>query len=306
LRHHIPAERIVNEIDFCWKAESMNSEPQLQDVRPLVCPPAPESRKASGFTLVELLVVIAIIAILAALLLPGLSQAKYQAVLTSCVNNERQQVLAFTMYADENKEFFPIDTGAYQAWDLQQQAGTMLAAAGATYKIWYDPGAAWHYTDSDDLAFWTNQAAMYDGETQALRHVGYTLTLSSISQYTEDDGNIFECATNVNQKLNATSVAFNGHNVPILPSGRVLDACVTITSSGNLSANPAIMDHYQWTGLPHSLDPDVPGTKPLTSAHLLPNKLPFGGNAGMLDGHIEWRRFQEFIPRTGGGPCFYF
>jgi len=58
--------------------------------------------------------------------------------------------------------------------------------------------------------------------------------------------------------------------------------------------------------LPHSDDPDVPGTKPFTSSHLLGNRLPAGGNLGMFDGHVEWRRFQEFIPRTGDAPVFYY
>ncbi len=61
------------------------------------------SRK-QGFTLIELLVVIAIIAILAALLLPALSSAKLNATEASCQSNQRQLILAFTMYAGDNRD----------------------------------------------------------------------------------------------------------------------------------------------------------------------------------------------------------
>ncbi|HEV2330213.1 MAG TPA: prepilin-type N-terminal cleavage/methylation domain-containing protein, partial [Verrucomicrobiae bacterium] len=94
------------------------------------CDPAPRRSKTGAFTLIELLVVIAIIAIIAAILLPVLHQAKVRADQVSCLNNLRQLMVGWRMYALENQEYPPNEDydNAYPRWVAGDMRGQTIPA----------------------------------------------------------------------------------------------------------------------------------------------------------------------------------
>jgi prepilin-type N-terminal cleavage/methylation domain-containing protein/prepilin-type processing-associated H-X9-DG protein len=84
---------------------------------------APRSQQQlneSAFTLAELLVVIAIIAILATLLIGGVSRAKLAAQRVACMNNLKQWGYAAHLYAHENEDALPRESAVdgINSWEM--------------------------------------------------------------------------------------------------------------------------------------------------------------------------------------------
>jgi prepilin-type N-terminal cleavage/methylation domain-containing protein len=73
-----------------------------------------------AFTLIELLVVMGIIAVLMAILVPVLGQARASSQSVACLSNLRQIMMAFNLYANDNRQSLPLSSDPLksdQSWE---------------------------------------------------------------------------------------------------------------------------------------------------------------------------------------------
>lgn len=103
-----------------------------------------------AFTLVELLTMVAIVGILAGLLLPGLQRARRLAQRTACLNQLRQQGLAWRMYLDESGSRFPDRRdlkvrlpGGYRPWSDWPPSDPRSGWAAVVLKAWVPERGVW-------------------------------------------------------------------------------------------------------------------------------------------------------------------
>ena len=106
--------------------------------------------KKRGFTLIELLVVIAIIAILAAMLLPALQQARNRATTSKCTGNLKQLLTVAQQYMDDHRGFWPNPNNqaswVYNLWSGGYIGGSNEGVAAnefwTNYQAWLRGGKA--------------------------------------------------------------------------------------------------------------------------------------------------------------------
>ena len=206
-----------------------------------------------AFTLVELLVVIGIIALLVAILVPALNQAKEQALRTKCAANLHNVATSIAIYATDNKGKLPQHKSVqvWWLWDIPVPTRDALVKSGNSRYTLYCAASAMQPNDQNAKELWD-----YGG--------GY-------------------CVSGYFWLMSRPS-----GGLPPLKAPKKYLKVITEKNAAmvELAADPTISQNGSfvnikggWTGI-HS------------TAHVRRNK-PVGGNILFLDGHVAWRDFGE-------------
>jgi len=225
-----------------------------------------------------LLVVIAIIAILAAMLLPGLNRAKVAAKSASCKNNLRQLGIALAMYGGEHNAYpYAVDFPARSFWYQ-----TIAANYASNMNVLYCPAFKGN-KDVTQAVKWLNESFFYYPQVSPEDQVkgisygynGYGL-LSTGNVYVDPDKNVLGMGP---------SLMVGGGWVPVVRPAAVKSSADMIAMADSMYA-PIMNETFSY------LLAVGDGTRPSPDRH------GGGSNIAFADSHVENIKNKRLVEDT--------
>ena len=238
-----------------------------------------------AFTLLELLVVIAIIAILASLVMGNVARAKLAAHRVTCMSHLKQWNTAALLYAQDNDDRLPRETGAngVNTWET--------TAISTNRDVWYNALA-----ETAGVSTMTHYA-----QTPSSQHDFYA------------SGNIFHCPRARFSDVAATypnfSLAMNSKLMRDFEAAPIGDPNASDSRFGAVCWMSNIKDPARTVLFADNGVRDEPklcpaqqnyAGEPKTSAAQFPGRHNGGGNMAFADGHVQTVRGKDVVEMEPG------
>ena len=246
-----------------------------------------------AFTLIELLVVIAIIALLIALLLPAIRNAKEHAVRTQCASNQHQLCIGLVAYAGDGSGYLP--WSSHRKWGGQanilrgQVYDRFVDDYGIDGQAWYCPNAEDYFRSRYPDTFprcsrgmWTNSMTDDDVPFEEILIGCYYAGGLSVGHQTEG---------NTAEEVRSPHILEDPSDwVLVADSFSVLWA-PAVGQEPNTEQEMILINHVRPRG----------GYYPVTGYAF---GIPDGSNVAWLDGSVRWKRWPELEHRQHSHPFY--
>ncbi len=237
-----------------------------------------------AFTLIEVLSVIAVASIMAAFLMPALSQARERGRRAKCMSNIRQLAIAMYTYAHDHDGNFQTagvgpDMFDWRApgYPIASHPWKALSNYLANTEVLYCPSALMKKTVSPSLGG-SYPGGFQSGTMQPWGSIMLSDTHYGYMQWMND-------SMPANYVLVFESPCLYGHQIGSCSSAFMDNNCTLIMGSGAIFSGTGV----KWWGLINS------GVYKGPTAH------DTGSNVAFVDGHVEWQS-RTYAYNPGGGP----
>jgi len=271
--------------------------------RPFLAERCPAQRTQKAFTLIELLVVIAIIALLLGILLPALQAVREQSRRVVCGQNEKNTALGLFLYANDYDGKLPGNEVDRWLFDVSYWTTDIILATGAFDRhIFYCPS----WRQRDNIIFW---------------RYGEDLRAGTPESYPVPEPQDEATRKNMHRIMGYfwfIDIVRGRSNPPMSPDGRHTEWVRSVAATKAAPATVELMADVTASDGPDRSQSDF--TKATGGCwsrwqvydrtnHLRKGKRPAGGNVLFVDGHVDWRRFNEMEHRWFwqhySNPCFW-